>query len=750
MSDILKVLSKKNIRLYTIIVYGLVLFVAVGLAYYFMPILLNYGPDTINTDFDKDFSSGLTYWMQYTLIFIAIFFIEIIWLLWEMREFSNLNSLQEESRKSKAGYERFLRIVQKCFTIPKLSFVLIALAPTVAIGLCFFFLGFTSFADFKVLLVALTLSLVAGTLTFIVSKRIFRRVLQNIMNLSILQKGKLKLTPSILFQIMPVAIICIMYTFFLSYSNNLDDKSELARKHYTSTIMKEIQEDSCDSIKDLENVLANVPTLYINDTISLLDASGTPYSFANEFTNIYVKPNSSYEKIPTGSIYFYDVVSSNFYSYSYNRLNKMSDYHRKDSDLVVNFDSRYLERNYLTPNAFTNINIILEDVSTDFFYTYAKDLAEKNANKIYGYYGSETLGVLIPVYINGEKVKITVMYDLSNPNMKSFFINLIILLFISGIVIFNFARSISRDVSLVTDGIGNLLEGNVDALNRNLPVTSNDELGELVLAFNKVQELTKENIVEIRNNEQMLMEKERLASLGELIGGIAHNMKTPIMSTSGAAEGLTELIAEYRASIDNPVVTADDHKEIAQDMLDCVTKIKSYNSYMSDIITAVKGQASQLSSQENEKFSVYDLSKRVEILIKHEIKQANLVLNTKINCDPTISLYGDINSLIQVVNNLISNSIYAYGGEPGKEINFVIDREDNNVVMKVIDEGCGMNEETKAKLFKQMYTTKGKNGTGLGLYMSYSTIRGKFNGTMSFESEEGKGTTFTITIPVKS
>ncbi len=46
-----------------------------------------------------------------------------------------------------------------------------------------------------------------------------------------------------------------------------------------------------------------------------------------------------------------------------------------------------------------------------------------------------------------------------------------------------------------------------------------------------------------------------------------------------------------------------------------------------------------------------------------------------------------------------------------------------------------------------MYTTKGKNGTGLGLYMSYSTIRGKFNGEMTFESEEGKGTTFTITIP---
>ena len=124
------------------------------------------------------------------------------------------------------------------------------------------------------------------------------------------------------------------------------------------------------------------------------------------------------------------------------------------------------------------------------------------------------------------------------------------------------------------------------------------------MAFNRVQELTKENITEIKNSEQSLMEKERIASLGEMIGGIAHNMKTPIMSIAGGAEGLTELISEYRASIDNPQVTKEDHKEIAQDMLDWVTKIKAHTSYMSDIITAVKGQASQLSASEYENFTL--------------------------------------------------------------------------------------------------------------------------------------------------
>ena len=59
-----------------------------------------------------------------------------------------------------------------------------------------------------------------------------------------------------------------------------------------------------------------------------------------------------------------------------------------------------------------------------------------------------------------------------------------------------------------------------------------------------------------------------------------------------------------------------------------------------------------------------------------------------------------------------------------------------------------MSKEVQNKLFKEMITTKGKNGTGLGLYMSYSTIKGKFNGNITFESKEGVGTTFTITIPI--
>lgn len=275
----------------------------------------------------------------------------------------------------------------------------------------------------------------------------------------------------------------------------------------------------------------------------------------------------------------------------------------------------------------------------------------------------------------------------------------------------------------------------------------NNFLGILILFKDITQH--KQDIQTIQNNQDMLMEKERLASLGQLIGGISHNLKTPIMSISGAAEGLTDLINEYDASIGDPEVTNNDHHAIANDMREWITKIHSYTSYMSDIITAVKGQAVNLSENENNEFTVDELFKRVNILMKHEISNASLTLAIDVQVPSATTLVGDINSLVQVINNLITNAIQSYNGRKGEEIKVLAQKLDNNLIISVIDHGCGMTKEVQDKLFNTMMTTKGKNGTGLGMFMSYSTIKGHFNGDITFETEVNKGTTFNVILPLQ-
>ena len=244
------------------------------------------------------------------------------------------------------------------------------------------------------------------------------------------------------------------------------------------------------------------------------------------------------------------------------------------------------------------------------------------------------------------------------------------------------------------------------------------------------------------------MESERLASLGQLIGGIAHNLKTPIMSISGAAEGLTDLVKEYDSSIDDPEVNSQDHHDIAKDMNEWIVKIKEYTEYMSDIITAVKGQAVTLSETENVSFDIDELVKRVDILMKHELKNALIYMNVQMKAPKSTKIHGDINSLVQVVNNMISNAIQAYNGKTEQDIDLILSKSDDNLVISVRDYGCGLPKKVQDKLFKEMITTKGKNGTGLGLYMSYSTIKAHFNGNITFESKEGEGTTFNIILPL--
>lgn len=251
----------------------------------------------------------------------------------------------------------------------------------------------------------------------------------------------------------------------------------------------------------------------------------------------------------------------------------------------------------------------------------------------------------------------------------------------------------------------------------------------------------------LRQTQAQLTEKEHLISLGHLIGGIAHNLKTPIMSISGGIEGINELISEYEESIDDPTVDQNDHREIALEMRSWTDKMKNYCEYMSDVISAVKGQTAQLTSSTTENFELSELLKRIEILMNHELKSFGCKLNIVCGIEKSTLIKGEVNSLVQIVNNLITNSIEAYNGNEGV-IDLIISQEGTTLQLCIRDFGNGISEEVQNKLFKEMITTKAKMGTGLGLYMSYSTIIGKFGGKMWFISKGGEETSFFIAIPV--
>ncbi len=451
------------------------------------------------------------------------------------------------------------------------------------------------------------------------------------------------------------------------------------------------------------------------------------------------------DQLGESSYYYYYLYLSdiNYSETTYDELKdalgKIPLKNREDYYLIINKDNQN-PIYFSSPNGYVS----------DFFLLYMENYSSQTNGRIYEYFGVEEQAYVKDVHLtSGEDLIIGFKYSNTSIDTIIFFVTIALLstILISAVLAF-WARNTSKNITEVSTAMIEIATNeNVDKI-KTLPILSTNEIGDLTSAFNKIQKLTYNHIKQIQDNKDTLMEKERLASLGQLIGGIAHNLKTPIMSISGAAEGLNDLIKEYDSSIDDPEVTPQDHHDIARDMLSWTAKIRTHTEYMSDIITAVKGQAVTLSETDSVQFTLDELVKRIDILMKHELKNALIYLNISMKTDEHTAINGDINSLVQVINNMISNAIQAYNGETNKNIDLILEKKENTILIHVKDYASGMPKNVQEKLFKEMITTKGKNGTGLGLYMSYSTIKAHFNGDITFESELGKGTTFTITLPL--
>ncbi|RCX19439.1 signal transduction histidine kinase [Anaerobacterium chartisolvens] len=254
----------------------------------------------------------------------------------------------------------------------------------------------------------------------------------------------------------------------------------------------------------------------------------------------------------------------------------------------------------------------------------------------------------------------------------------------------------------------------------------------------------------IEENTNQMVEKARLISLNQLIGGIAHNIKSPLMASSGGILA----ISRHTRSIDKLLEDLNIYSQYPQyisvikEMNKWGDMIKNYLIYISDIITAVKDQATSFNSGDRNVFTVKKILDRVSILMEFELKKYRCRLNKILELDSEAEIEGDITALTQILNNIIINAIQAY--DNGGEIDVLVEKSAGQVVFTVKDYGRGIDKEIKDRIFDEMITTKGKEGTGLGLYIANIALKGQFRGNIRIESEKGKGTAVHVSIPQKA
>lgn len=280
------------------------------------------------------------------------------------------------------------------------------------------------------------------------------------------------------------------------------------------------------------------------------------------------------------------------------------------------------------------------------------------------------------------------------------------------------------------------------------PLFSKENLLGYVIIFKDFTPV-KKSMQQLQENQTRMMEQERLASIGQMVGGLAHNLKTPIMSIAGCSTAIDTLVREVEESVENSDVTVEDYQQICTEMYDWLSKIKESCGYMSDIITIIKGQAANAGAAEQAAFTIEDLITRSTMLMRHELLYNRCEIVSEYDSNTQYTLTGDVNNLIQVLNNLISNAIDAMSMNGGGKIVIGIEENQDYLDLYVKDTGPGINPNVKRKLFNEMTTTKGVKGTGIGLFISNAVVRGKFGGNMWAKDNPEGGAIFGLSIPIE-
>lgn len=269
---------------------------------------------------------------------------------------------------------------------------------------------------------------------------------------------------------------------------------------------------------------------------------------------------------------------------------------------------------------------------------------------------------------------------------------------------------------------------------------------------------------QIEKLKEQLHKQEKLASLGMLSAGIAHEIQNPLnfvinfsKMSDKLLKDLTEIVEDNEENISED--DREDIEDIVADLKENMAKIVEHGERA---ISIIRGILLVSRGKENE-FIPTDICRLVKEYVwlsYHAMRANHKNFNIAIHehYEEGIPMMMVIpQDLSRAVLNLVNNASYAVwhksqtaSEDYHPEISVNVSTADGNVIITLGDNGEGMNEETKQRLFENFFTTKPVGqGTGLGMAITRDIIENKHGGKISFDSKEGEGTTFTFTIPIK-
>ena len=299
-------------------------------------------------------------------------------------------------------------------------------------------------------------------------------------------------------------------------------------------------------------------------------------------------------------------------------------------------------------------------------------------------------------------------------------------------------------------------------------VKTNDELGTLAQSFNAMAEQLKtsfdtldakvvertaqldDKIAELTQTRKELVESEKMASLGGLVAGVAHEINTPIGIGVTAASTLADRTTE--------TVTAYDNRQLKGSALKTYFNMAQASSNLvlnnlnraAELIQSFKQVAVDQSNWDKRSFAVKKYIQDTLLNLKPHLKQTPHQIT--VSGDEQIEINSYPGAFSQIVTNLVMNSVrHAYPKGEAGNLRFELKLESGRLMVEYSDDGCGIPEENQEKIFEPFFTTaRAQGGTGLGLHIVFNLVTQKLQGTIDVQSEVGIGTTFILNLPLNT
>jgi PAS domain S-box-containing protein len=268
------------------------------------------------------------------------------------------------------------------------------------------------------------------------------------------------------------------------------------------------------------------------------------------------------------------------------------------------------------------------------------------------------------------------------------------------------------------------------------------------LEMRKAKDAAEAALRNLRETQQSLIEAEKLAALGRLVAGVAHEVNNPVGISLTVASSLERKTALFAAEVARGDLRRSSLNEFLESSRDASSQLVANLNRAAELITSFKQVAADRNYSDQRTFDLGDLTEQVVMSLRPGLRKHNLTLT--VDCQPNLTMNSYPGPYGQVLTNLFLNSVaHAFpDGKPGAVDIQVRASGKDNVEIIFSDNGCGMSLDVRRRAFDPFFTTRrDQGGTGLGLHIVYSIVTNRLGGRLDLDSEPGGGTRIQIILP---